>query len=239
MRLLVLAGGFGTRLKDILKGIPKPLAPIGQKPFLEILLDNWMAQGICEFTFLLHHDSALIIDFLKSYSFRRNPQCKIDWIVERIPLDTGGSIANAVLQLGIKEDFMVANADTWLSSGIASLSSLPSPSLASVFVHDVGRFGELFFDENFFVSSFNEKDNTKRLGGWINAGLFCFAPRFFLGWNGDSFSLERDLLPNLVEKKLLRVSILKEVDFMDIGIPEDYFSFCKKFNSNLGDKSGF
>ena len=57
MRLLVLAGGFGIRLKKVVAEVPKALAPVGGVPFLQLQLEQWLAQGLCEFTFLLHHQA--------------------------------------------------------------------------------------------------------------------------------------------------------------------------------------
>ena len=58
--MIVLAGGFGTRLKPILNDIPKPLAPILNKPFIIYLLENWIDQGVTKFIFLLHYKSKII-----------------------------------------------------------------------------------------------------------------------------------------------------------------------------------
>ena len=61
MRLLVLAGGFGTRLKTSIGDVPKALAPIGGIPFLQLQLEHWLSQGVQEFNFLLHHQADQII----------------------------------------------------------------------------------------------------------------------------------------------------------------------------------
>jgi D-glycero-D-manno-heptose 1,7-bisphosphate phosphatase len=62
---VVLAGGFGTRLKTVITDVPKALAPIGDIPFLLLQLEHWLAQGLREFTFLLHHQADQIIAFFK------------------------------------------------------------------------------------------------------------------------------------------------------------------------------
>ena len=64
MRLLVLAGGFGTRLKSVVNNVPKALAPVGSVPFLQLQIEHWYAQGIREFCFLLHHQADKIFTFL-------------------------------------------------------------------------------------------------------------------------------------------------------------------------------
>ena len=61
--LLVLAGGFGTRLRSVVSDVPKPLAPVMGQPYLRYMMDNWRAQGITRFTFLLHHQVELMTGF--------------------------------------------------------------------------------------------------------------------------------------------------------------------------------
>ena len=107
--LIVLAGGFGSRLKTAVSDVPKPLAPIGDKTFLEYLINNWTKVGIKDITFLLHYESEKIIELLKSLSeksFYKN--VSFSFLVEDIPLGTGGSILNAIKVLNIKESFKKA-----------------------------------------------------------------------------------------------------------------------------------
>ena len=129
MKLLVLAGGFGTRLKTAVGDVPKALAPVGKIPFLEFQLENWLNQGLREFTFLLHHQADQIINFLQGQLKGKLKGCQIDWLIEPTPLDTGGSIANAVKQFNLNENFLTANADTWLGSGIQELMQSVSPAI--------------------------------------------------------------------------------------------------------------
>ena len=112
-KLFVLAGGFGTRLRALVSDVPKPLAPVAGRPFLMHLIDNWVAQGVKEFVFLLHYESAQIRQLLTNISdYPEFSDIKFTWIVEDIPLGTGGSILNAIKKLEIKESFLIANADT-------------------------------------------------------------------------------------------------------------------------------
>ena len=72
MKLLILAGGFGTRLAEKINNLPKSLAPINGKPFLFYLIKSYLNQGITDFTFLLHYKSELIIEFLEISCFNKN-----------------------------------------------------------------------------------------------------------------------------------------------------------------------
>ena len=100
MHLLILAGGFGTRIRETIGGLPKILAPIYDTTFLKLQLDNWERQGFKNFLFLLHHQSSLIISSIKNYQNQNFRDCKIEYIIENEPLDTGGAVINAV-----KEEF--------------------------------------------------------------------------------------------------------------------------------------
>ena len=224
MKLLVLAGGFGTRLKTAVGDVPKALAPVGDIPFLEYQLENWLNQGLREFTFLLHHQANQIINFLKAQMNGRLKSCQIDWLIEPTPLDTGGSIAHAVKQLNLNGNFLTANADTWLEDGIQELMQSVSPAIAIVNLADVSRYGQVHFNERNSVISFTEKTNHKS-AGWINAGLCCLSAELFQDWNGEPFSLERDLFASLV-KRSTSTSVPLQTDFIDIGIPADYQRFC-------------
>jgi len=224
MRLLVLAGGFGTRLKTSIGDVPKALAPVGDVPFLQLQLEHWLSQGVQEFTFLLHHQADQIISFLQSESLRLLRNCITNWVIEPNPMDTGGAVANAVEELHLSGDFLVTNADTWLGSGISELIKSNSPSIGLVNVEDVSRYGQVQFDQNYKVISFNEKSNFLA-SGWINAGICKLSPSLFDVCHGLPFSLERKLFVELVQSGELNAVPLNS-DFLDIGIPADYSRFC-------------
>ena len=96
--LMVLAGGFGTRLRALVTDVPKPLAPVSGKPFIVHLIEHWVEHGVKEFIFLLHFEAPLIeAILLELLSNRRFDDIKIDVIVEAKPLGAGGAILNAVI----------------------------------------------------------------------------------------------------------------------------------------------
>lgn len=224
MRLLVLAGGFGTRLKETVGNIPKALAPIDGVPFLRLQLEHWLSQDINELSFLLHHQAEEIILFLQSEKLGLLKDCKIDWLIESAPMDTGGAVANAVRELNLKGDFLVTNADTWLGTGMVELMHSISPSMAVVNLADVSRYGQVQFDRDFHVIRFAEKSAASG-PGWINAGIFHLDADLFENWDGRPFSLERELFVDLVQTRRLK-AVQLNTDFLDIGVPADYNHFC-------------
>lgn len=227
--LLVLAGGFGSRLRAAVSSVPKPLAPVMGKPYMNYLLENWRSQGVTSFTFLLHHKAEMIRDFLtKSKLSGLLEDCDICTLVEPEPLGTGGALAYAVKELNMTGSFLVANADTWLGSGIKEVTAATAPAIAVIKVPNSERYGHVRIESN-KISAFEEKQSNTG-PGMINAGLYHLEAEMFREWNGMSFALERELFPKWVtENRLAAVSL--NTDFIDIGIPEDYFRFCNWIES--------
>lgn len=233
MKLLILAGGKGSRLRQEVPDVPKVLAPILGKPFIDYQIKNWISQGVTSFIFILHHDADMIQNHISSKYFELVKSGVIKFIVEPYPLDTGGAVSNAIKVLNTSEKFLVTNADTWLDTGMEVLWRSPTPSIAILKVPDVSRFGQIFFREN-KVTSFKEKSN-KSEEGYINAGIFLFHSSNFSSWTQDIFSLERDFLPSLVSDGSLNVVNLN-TNFIDIGIPKDYNRFCRWISLNMKSK---
>lgn len=223
--MLVLAGGFGTRLRSVLEDVPKALAPVDSMPFLHYQIEHWMAQGIRSFSFLLHHQADLIIQFLEARRDGLLFNCQIDWLREPEPMDTGGAVAYAVKNLKLSEEFLVCNADTWLGSGIQSLADTGANAMAVIARPDVSRYGEVEFDDLNRVIAFREKGNSSG-SGWINAGMSILNPANFQDWDGQPFSLERDFFPRLLHTRALKAVPL-DTEFIDIGIPADYERFSR------------
>jgi len=224
--ILVLAGGFGSRLKSVVSDVPKPLAPVCGKPFLMYLIEHLVSQGAKEFVLLLHYEAELIRSMISEVGDCNNMESvKITSIVEDRPLGTGGSIMNAINALNINESFLVVNADTWLGDGLKQLSISSPNVIAAVKLKDCSRYGALVL-KGTKIERFLEKDLSST-GGLINAGLYHLSPDVFTGFLGsDSFSLEGDVFPIVAEEGMLS-AIQIDTDFIDIGIPEDYFRFCR------------
>jgi len=234
VKLLILAGGFGTRLQSILPETPKALAPIGGVPFLAFQLEHWIAQGINSFVFLLHHQADQIERFLNQSKAELLRNCEVFSLIEPVPMDTGGAVAYAIHKLGLEGDFLVTNADTWLGSGVAELTVSRAPAMAIVRRDNASRYGQVKFDDTKTVTAFVEK-NAVDAPGWINAGIYRLRADMFRNWNGLSFSLEKKAFPDWVKQGELQAIALK-TDFIDIGVPEDYQRFCRWVESGRMDK---
>ena len=222
---MVLAGGFGTRLRSLISDVPKPLAPVAGRPFLVHLIEKWVAQGANEFIFLLHFEAHLIEAILHNIQREKTfGELKIDVIIENQALGTGGSVLNAIKFLDIKESFLVVNVDTWLSSGLKELNNSLPNSIGTVSVSDCSRYGELNINKG-VIKDFKEKNYSHR-AGMINAGLYHLSPHVFSEFPKNfNFSIEREVFPNIIKKDELK-AIELNIDFFDIGVPEDYLKFC-------------
>jgi D-glycero-alpha-D-manno-heptose 1-phosphate guanylyltransferase len=222
--LIVLAGGFGTRLQTILNGLPKPLADINGIPFLQYLLQNWINKGFNDFIFSLHFESNKIIDFLESQK-PNHINCKFRYVVEPTAMGTGGAISYLLEKVEVENSFFVTNADTWVEDGYSTLNEVDSNVIGLVEVDDVRRYGSVLVDDNDFVIKFLEKQDIIRKG-FINAGVYKLSKHDFINWDGKPYSIERDFFIKLIKEKKLKAKTII-TNFIDIGIPEDYFKFCK------------
>jgi D-glycero-alpha-D-manno-heptose 1-phosphate guanylyltransferase len=234
--ILILAGGFGTRLKTVVPDVPKPLAPVLGRPFLRYLVENCVSQGANDLIFLLHHKAGMIEKALKEMSkSEKFKGVKIQTLREDYPLGTGGSIKNAVVKFKLQQSFLVMNADTWLGAGLESMEKFHCCALAAVKVENCQRYGALVI-QNKIVKKFQEKSILPK-SGWVNAGLYHLSPEYFIEYsNLNSFSLEQVVLRDLVlKRKLLALKI--DTQFIDIGVPEDYAKFCDMIELGVSYKT--
>lgn len=228
--LVILSGGFGTRLEGAIGDYPKALAPVNDKLFLELQITNWLAQGQRDFIFLLHHKAQMIVDYLTQASKHLLSNCTVRWIVEPTPMGTGGSVLHAIKALNMTGDFLLTNADTWLGCGLKELNEKSAASVALCPVNNISRYGSVELDPQKNILKFHEK-SLASTPGLINAGLYHLDVSHFRKWMGvEVFSMEREILPSLISAGLLK-GVELDTDFIDIGIPEDYFNFCSRYEA--------
>lgn len=227
MEAIILAGGFGTRLRSVVSDVPKPMAPINGRPFLEILLDYLIASNfdhIVLSTGYMHEK--IEAHFGNSY---RNTQ--ISYAVEHEPLGTGGGIRNA-LNFCNEENIVILNGDTLFKIDYDDLQrfyfSHPT-RLAMVLrqVDDTSRYGSVVTDCSDRISLFSEKNESHGFGT-INGGIYMMH-RSLLEEQSDrkAFSFEKDILQQKYTKEPF-FAYTSGAYFIDIGIPEDY----RKLNSD-------
>jgi D-glycero-alpha-D-manno-heptose 1-phosphate guanylyltransferase len=224
---IILAGGFGTRLKSVIPDKPKCLAPIGNKSFLEIQLGLLKHQGIDNFVLSLGHMANLVQEEVE----KLRDEFNISYVIEETPLGTGGAVLHVMNTLNI-EEAMVTNGDTFLGGDLgAMLSSLNLKNdelcrMAVIEVPDMMRYGGVELKGNRLIG-FKEKGQTG--AGLINAGFYRLSKQAFLATQlPTAFSFETSLMPSLSNKNMVTASII-DGDFIDIGVPADYIKFCNYF----------
>ena len=123
-KVIVLAGGFGTRLQEVVGDVPKPLAPVCGKPFLYYLLEGLIRQGARNFILSLYFKSDMIIDFLDDFTDKNLDTITVEWVVEPEPLGTGGAVKYIVEETEMHGSFYVINGDTYLPDGFMQFVEL-------------------------------------------------------------------------------------------------------------------
>ena len=109
LEAVVLAGGLGTRLRSVLPDLPKPMAPVNGRPFLEYLLDFWISQGVEHFVLSVGYRYQAVLDHF-GFSYRDIP---IDYSIESKPVGTGGGLFLASEKIFSDQPFFVINGDTY------------------------------------------------------------------------------------------------------------------------------
>lgn len=223
--VLILAGGLGSRLRQAVPDVPKPMAPVNGRPFLDYLMAHWKTQGISRFVLSVGY----MADAIQAHFCSDYHGCAIDYARESSPLGTGGAIRNAVVNgrwSGTR--LLIINGDTWfpiqLEKLVANAVAAATPvTLAVKRITDNDRYGGLELDQNGKVKRFIP-GAASRGNPLINGGIYLADIAYLedcLQSRPDAFSFERDVLEPLAMSGLLGAS-LQDVPFLDIGVPADY-----------------
>jgi D-glycero-alpha-D-manno-heptose 1-phosphate guanylyltransferase len=234
---IILAGGLGTRLRAVVPDRPKPMALVGGRPFLELLMDYHRRQGIRRFILSVGWMAECVIGYFGG-AFRGTA---VEYVREEEPLGTGGALALVLKRMaGLDGRALLLNGDTWLTLSlprlVADAADRPPVTMALVALAAADRYGEVEVDEQGRVRRFTPHKAASGLSpekeagpALINAGcclLELDALRRILTGFPARFSLERDLFASLAERGMLRGSVQEEAKFLDIGVPADYRRFC-------------
>jgi len=218
MEAIVLAGGFGTRLREVVPDIPKPMAPIAGRPFLEILLSSLAQKGFKRVLLSLGFMAEKVV----AHFGDQFAGMELVYQIEKVPLGTGGAVRQALAHC-CNDHAFVFNGDTYLDLDVleveAHWQAHHAPIIVARWVSDTSRYGRLSVAEE-RVLGFMEKN----VGGpgLINAGCYVLPVSILDGFAvGHPFSLETDFLAK--EVRLQRFDLfVTQGQFIDIGIPVDY-----------------
>lgn len=215
--ILILAGGFGTRLRSEVPDLPKPLAPVAGRPFLAYLLDRYAAVGMTRAILA----TGYLGDVVEQVIGARWAGMDVVYSREETPLGTGGAIA-AAARLSSGQGLHVCNGDTYLEYSTVALEAaaegLPM-AIALARVPDVSRYGTVDVEQG-RVLQFHEK----RPGGagLINAGSYFLSGAALAALPADgAFSFEKAVLEPTAARGLVG-ALMDTAAFIDIGVPEDF-----------------
>ena len=221
MKVVILSGGFGTRISEYTTVIPKPMIPINGKPIIEHIMEIYSKYGFKDFYLALGYKANVIKEYFYNYEIL-NSNFKVDfknrsvtpykkqekdWTVNLIDTGentmTGGRLKR--LKDYIKDDtFLLTYGDAVTNLDINEVIKFHYSHGKMITVTGVrppARFGELTINENNEVLEFKEKPNINE--GWINGGFFVIEPRFLDYINGDNCILEKEPLERAAKSKEL------------------------------------
>lgn len=217
---IILAGGLGTRLREIVQDVPKCMAPVAGHPFLKHVVRYLLSRGIQKFIFSLGYKHEMIEEFLKAEFPTLSYQCA----VESESLGTGGAIKLACKR-ATESNVIVVNGDTLFKANIEQALTFhkSAKSECTLLLKPMKRFdryGTVELDTNYVVTNFKEKRFLE--AGDINAGIYILNVEAFLDKElPEKFSFEKDYLEQFyVHRKIF--GIIQDEYFIDIGIPDDY-----------------
>jgi glucose-1-phosphate cytidylyltransferase len=220
MKVIILAGGFGTRLSEYTELIPKPMVLVGGKPILWHVMQRYASFGHKDFYIALGYKSEVIKEYFLTFNALNSDFSMelstgkvtthntggMDWNVTLVDTGqdsmTGGRLKRMQSFIG-DEPFMLTYGDGVADIDIHALETFHNnhgKMVTVTAVHPVARFGELELDGE-CVKSFQEKPQVT--SGWINGGYFVCQPKFFDLLQDDSTILERDPLENSAKKNEL------------------------------------
>ena len=228
--VVILAGGLGTRLRSIVSNRPKVLAEVLGRPFLAYLFDQLDHAGAREVVLCTGYMAGSVREEIGN-SYR---SLRIEHSMEDVPLGTGGALRLA-LPLIKSDTVMVMNGDSYVNADLKTFLAwfLRKDIVAALLLAktlDTSRYGRVVIASDDRIETFEEKGGIKG-DGWINAGIYLFQKKVLETISpGKAFSLERELFPSLIGKKLYGYRCERE--FIDIGTPKSFLK-AEKFFSEL------
>lgn len=219
---MILAGGLGTRLRGVVSDVPKPMAPVRGRPFLEHQMDYWIGQGVGCFVLAVGYKHAVI----SGHFGERYRDIPVSYAVETEPLGTGGGLLLA--SKGLAEPFLVLNGDTFFEVDLRDLRTFHEAHRSSwTFTlfrsDDTGRYMGMEVDPGGRVVRLKSESGVS--GGLANGGVYMVDPsalRAATSFAGRRVSLEDEVLPAIQGAGCTLYGMQCTGRFIDIGIPEDY-----------------
>jgi NDP-sugar pyrophosphorylase family protein len=220
IQAILLVGGMGTRLRSVVPSAPKPLAAVGDRPFLELLIHQLRSQGIRH---LVMCTGYLAEQVEAEFGDGHDWGVTIQYSKESQPMGTAGAVKLAQPYLQGARDFLVLNGDSFAEVDFAGLVGFHREhrglaSMAVLQVQDASRYGTVQVGPGLRVTGFVEKGKSGP--GPVNAGIYVFDQSVLKHIPEGPASLEKDVFPQLLDRGVYALE--QPGMFIDIGTPEDY-----------------
>ena len=249
MKVVILAGGFGTRLSEETDIKPKPMVEIGGKPILWHIMKNYSSYGFNEFVILLGYKGYVIKEFFSNYFLHQSDVTfdlannsmevhqnesepwKVTLLDTGLSTLTGGRIKRAKDYIG-DDDFLLTYGDGLSDVDIAktvAFHKIHGKNITMTAVQPAGRYGALDIKADNSISSFKEK--PKGDGSWINGGFFVCKPDVLDYIDGDSTIFEQEPLVNLASDNQL-MAYKFDGFWGSMDTLRDKHNLCQMWDSN-------
>ncbi|MBA3750802.1 MAG: nucleotidyltransferase family protein [Nitrosopumilus sp.] len=226
MKGVILAGGFGKRLKPITDNRPKPMIEILGKPIIEWQIKLLAKNNIREIIICVGYLKEQIINYIASGN---KFNVKVAYTVEEEPLGTGGALKNTYSLLkDEKEGFFMINGDILTNIDMSSLANKNETNTLAV-VPLKSPFGIVDFDQQLIVTGFTEKPNI--IDKWINAGIYFFNQDIF-NHLPDKGNIETTALPAMANQRILKVIKFENSFWKSIDSHKDIEESSKELSRN-------
>ncbi len=218
----ILVGGLGTRLREVVSDVPKVLAPVAGRPFLDYLLQDLRLAGIQRVVLCTCY-MAEQIEALYGQGWQG---LEIAYSREEEPLGTGGALRKA-LGLFMEEEILILNGDSRCTLDLPSYQAWhkkqqAEASIALVHLADTARYGKVLFDDSGRIGEFREKTGEAS-PGWVNAGIYLISRDLIASLPGSvQLSIEREIFPEWVNEGRLFCYAAPDAEFIDIGTPQSF-----------------
>ncbi len=232
MQAVLLAGGLGTRLRSVVSDRPKPMALIGEKPFMEYVVHELSKHGVTDIIFAVGYKGSMVEEYFGDGSGFVAPDgtpIRVHYAYEEELLGTAGAIKNAG-QFVTEDVFFVLNADTFYQIDYSRLVRMQRESdleMALVLrqVPDISRYGAAVLQDG-RLTAFNEK-STEAKPGTINGGVYLMKRSLLDEIPEGKVSLENEMIPRWLGENRKLGGFVNDGYFIDIGIPEAYYQFME------------
>jgi dTDP-glucose pyrophosphorylase len=231
--VVIMAGGFGSRLKPITNIIPKPLIPLGEKPIIQVIVENFEKMGATQFFFSVNYKA----DMIQQY-FEQFPQYNITYIVEDKPFGTAGSLA--LLRDKIDQTFFVSNCDIIVEQDLEEIYKYHKENkneltLVAALKHYGIPYGTVEVKENGLLSALQEKPEITYM---INAGLYILEPHLIGEIPTEEVFDITDLIANILGRDgRIGVYPVSEGSWFDIGEWKEYFKTLDDFDERTNRRT--